>query len=60
MNELSKRILVAIIGIPLVAGLTFLGGWYFFLLVLVISLVAQNEFYQMQKKLNYKPQRVNM
>jgi len=59
MNELSKRILVAIGGIPLVTGLTYLGGWYFFLLILIISLAAQNEFYQMQKKLNYQPQLVN-
>lgn len=59
MNELSKRILVAIVGIPTILILIFLGGWYFFLLILIISLVAQLEFYEMQKKKNYQPQRIN-
>jgi phosphatidate cytidylyltransferase len=59
MNELSKRILVAIVGIPIVLMLIFLGGWYFFLLISIISLVAQWEFYEMQKKKNFQPQRIN-
>jgi phosphatidate cytidylyltransferase len=59
MGELAKRILVAIFGIPLITGLTYLGGWYFFLLILIISLIAQNEFYQMQKKINHQPQIIN-
>lgn len=59
MNELSKRILVALFGIPVVLTLIFLGGWYFFLLILIISLVAQWEFYEMQKKKHFKPQRLN-
>ncbi len=44
MNELSKRILVAIVGIPLILTLIFLGGWYFFLMILIISLDAQLEY----------------
>jgi len=59
MSELSKRILVAIVGIPTILTLIFLGGWYFFLLILIISFVAQWEFYEMQKKKNYQPQRIN-
>ncbi|KAF5438032.1 phosphatidate cytidylyltransferase [Candidatus Methanophagaceae archaeon] len=59
MNELSKRILVAIVGIPAILILIFLGGWYFFLLICIISLVAQWEFYEMQKKKNFQPQRIN-
>jgi phosphatidate cytidylyltransferase len=59
MNELSKRILVALVGIPTILILIFLGGWYFFLLIFIISLVSQLEFYEMQKKKNYQPQRVN-
>jgi len=59
MRELTKRILVAFAGIPVITGLTYLGGWYFFSLILFVSLVAQHEFYQMQKKLNHQPQFVN-
>ena len=59
MNELSKRILVAIFGIPVVIILIFAGGWYFFLLISIISLIAQWEFYEMQKKKNFQPQRIN-
>jgi phosphatidate cytidylyltransferase len=59
MRELTKRILVALIGIPAILGLTFLGGWFFFILILLISVVAQLEFYEMQKKKNFLPQRYN-
>jgi phosphatidate cytidylyltransferase len=59
MNELSKRIIVALVGIPVVLILIFLGGWYFFLLILIISFAAQWEFYQMQTKKHLQPQRLN-
>jgi phosphatidate cytidylyltransferase len=59
MKELPKRIFVALIGIPLVTILTFLGGWYFFILILIISLAAHAEFYLMQKKNNFNPQVLN-
>jgi phosphatidate cytidylyltransferase len=59
MNELSKRILVALVGIPTILVLIFLGDWYFFLLIFIISMVALWEFYEMQKKKNYQPQRIN-
>jgi phosphatidate cytidylyltransferase len=52
MRELSKRVLLAIFGIPVLVILTYLGGWYFFILILIISLVAQWEFYQIQKNKN--------
>jgi len=56
MNELIKRIGVALIGIPLLVGLTYLGGWYFFGLIVVIGLVSQWEFYQIQRIKGYHPQ----
>jgi phosphatidate cytidylyltransferase len=59
MNELTKRILVALVGIPAIVILIFLGDWYFFILVLLISLVAQLEFYDMQIKKKFQPQRIN-
>jgi phosphatidate cytidylyltransferase len=59
MKELSKRISVAILGIPIVTILTYLGDWYFFTLILIISLAAQSEFYLMQKKIDINPQVFN-
>jgi len=58
MGELSKRISVAIFGIPFLLGLSYLGGWYFFSVVLLISIVAQWEFYQIQKHNNISPQKI--
>lgn len=45
MNNLIKRILVGLIGIPLILGLLWLGGWWFSALVVVISALALHEFY---------------
>jgi phosphatidate cytidylyltransferase len=56
MSELTKRIIVAIMGIPAIVVLTYLGGWYFFALISIISMVALWEFYTMQKKQDQKPQ----
>jgi phosphatidate cytidylyltransferase len=58
MNELTKRVLVALVGIPTILVLIFLGGWYFFLLICIISFVAQLEFYDMHIKNNFQPQRI--
>jgi len=58
LAELNKRIVVAIFGIPLIFLLTFLGGWYFFALILIIAVVSQWEFYQLQKKKNINPQNI--
>lgn len=57
MGELAKRISVAAFGIPLLIGVNYLGGWYFFAIVLIISVVAQWEFYQIQKNKNIYPQK---
>lgn len=50
MNELIKRILVAVIGIPFAVAIIYLGGWYFFSTILIISLVALFEFYKLGEK----------
>jgi phosphatidate cytidylyltransferase len=57
MGELAKRISVAIFGIPLLVGLNYLGGWYFFTVVLIISIIAQWEFYDLQKGNGIHPQK---
>jgi phosphatidate cytidylyltransferase len=55
MGNLAKRIIVAIFGIPLLIVLTYLGGWYFFVIICIISSVAQWEFYQLQKNKDISP-----
>ena len=49
MNELTKRVLVAIVGIPLAFLIIFLGGWYFAGLILIISVMSAREFAIMLK-----------
>src|SRR5579862_9430737 len=44
MSNFLSRVAVAAVGLPLVLGLLWLGGWWLFALVLVASLVAVHEF----------------
>ncbi|MFK7845876.1 MAG: phosphatidate cytidylyltransferase [Rhodothermales bacterium] len=47
MSNLTKRLLTALIGIPIVAVLTYLGDWWFVVLVAALVLDSQVEFYNM-------------
>jgi phosphatidate cytidylyltransferase len=58
MPELAKRIFVAVLGIPLIAGSIYLGGWYFFSFITLVSLLSQWEFYQIQRKKGTNPQSI--
>jgi phosphatidate cytidylyltransferase len=44
MSNFASRILVAAVGLPLVLGMLWLGGWWLFALVAVAALVAVHEF----------------
>ena len=44
MTNFASRLLVAVIGLPLVLGMLWLGGWWLFTLVAVASCVAVHEF----------------
>jgi phosphatidate cytidylyltransferase len=44
MSNLYSRIAVAAVGLPLVLGLLWLGGWWLFLLVAVAAFVGVHEF----------------
>jgi phosphatidate cytidylyltransferase len=44
MTNLISRLVVGAVGLPLVLGLVWLGGWWLYLLVLIASLVAVHEF----------------
>lgn len=41
---MKKRVFSAVIGIPLLLGLTWIGGWYLAALVVLLSLLALREF----------------
>ena len=49
MSNLAQRAITAIIGIPIVIGLAYVGGWYFVGLAAFVVLIAQNEFYEMRE-----------
>jgi len=59
MTELTRRILVATFGIPLLVVTTYLGGWYFFAVIAIVSTAAQWEFYSMQSGKSISPQRIS-
>ena len=52
---LGSRLLVAVWGIPLILGLTWLGGWWAALLIAAISFKSQHEYYGLQKILGRQP-----
>jgi phosphatidate cytidylyltransferase len=47
-----SRIVVALVLLPLVIGLAYLGGWWFFGLGLVAGLIALHELYRLARELN--------
>jgi phosphatidate cytidylyltransferase len=44
LNNFVSRILVAVVGLPLVLGLLWLGGWWLFALVAVAAFIGVHEF----------------
>jgi phosphatidate cytidylyltransferase len=57
VKELAKRILMALWGIPLILGLSYLGGYYFLALILVISGFSIWEFNTMTRHKQRHPYR---
>ncbi|MEX0599516.1 MAG: phosphatidate cytidylyltransferase, partial [Rhodothermales bacterium] len=55
MSNLALRILTAVVGIPVVVGLMFLGGWPFALLVLGVALLSQYEIYVLLEAAGARP-----
>lgn len=47
ISNLQQRIAVAVVGIPLIMWLTWMGGKYFFVLILVLTLLAAYEFHRL-------------
>lgn len=55
MSNLTLRLLTALVGIPVLLGAAYLGGWIFGLLVLALALLGQHELYRMLEKAGTRP-----
>lgn len=51
MSSLWSRVVVAVLLLPLVIGLAYLGGWWLFALGLVAGLIALHELYTLAREL---------
>jgi phosphatidate cytidylyltransferase len=51
MSSFISRVLVAVIGLPVVLGLVWLGGWWLWVLAAAVGLIALHEFYVMARPL---------
>jgi phosphatidate cytidylyltransferase len=51
MSNFLSRVLVAVVGVPIVLYLVYLGNWWLFALGVVATLVALHEFYAMARSL---------
>ena len=55
MSNALQRVLTAVIGIPLVIGIMYAGGWWFGILVAAAAVLAQHEFYQLARRTGARP-----
>jgi len=51
VNQFVSRVLVTLIGVPLVLGIVYLGGWWLFGLAALAAIVALHELYAMARAL---------
>lgn len=54
-SNLVLRIVSAVLGIPLVLAVDYLGGWVFGVVVAIAAAVGALEMYRMERKLDYRP-----
>lgn len=54
-GNVVSRVAVALIAIPIILGLSFLGGWFFFSLVAAITIISLIEFYKLTEKKSSLP-----
>ncbi len=50
-SNLASRLVVGVVGLPLVLGMVWLGGWWLFFLALIVGLLALHEYYAMTRPL---------
>ncbi|HBB26254.1 MAG TPA: hypothetical protein DCZ59_08320, partial [Bacteroidetes bacterium] len=55
MTNLTKRVAVAAVGIPLAVGVVYLGGWFFTISIALVALQALREFYHLAESKHASP-----
>lgn len=55
MSELTKRILFAVPAVIVTVGLTWLGGWYFYGVLILLVLLVQGEIHTIVSRAGFKP-----
>ncbi|MEM1042308.1 MAG: phosphatidate cytidylyltransferase [Bacteroidota bacterium] len=55
MSNLTQRLLTALVGVPLVIGAVYLGGWFFVGLMVLVGLLAQRDLYAMAEAGGIRP-----
>jgi phosphatidate cytidylyltransferase len=55
MSNLVTRVLVAVVGIPLIVAAAYFGGVYFFLFTTILIVISTNEFFFLAKGKNFDP-----
>ena len=51
MSGLVSRVVVAVVALPVVLGVVYLGGWWLFGLAVVAALIALHEYASLMRKL---------
>lgn len=57
MSNLLLRVFTALVGVPLIVGLVYAGGWPFLIVVALAALAAQYEFYGLAELGGLRPQK---
>jgi phosphatidate cytidylyltransferase len=58
MSNMATRIVVAVVAIPIIFYATYVGGYLFYFLVLVMSSIALSEFYSLSERTGASPLRI--
>lgn len=59
-GQLSRRIITAVVGVPILLGLYYVGGWPLFFLLVGLIVIAADELGQMFDKLSVAPSRADL
>jgi phosphatidate cytidylyltransferase len=51
VSDLGSRLVVGAVGLPLVLGMVWLGGWWLFFLAAIVGVLALHEYYAMTRRL---------
>jgi phosphatidate cytidylyltransferase len=56
VSNLTVRVLVALVGVPVIVALTLAGGWWFFVFVTGVAAVGVSEYYALARAKGTEPQ----